>query len=132
MVWRQLAEVVADLEPIEGYAGCAAHGDLAPWNARIEGSKLWLFDWECFLQAVPQMYEPIHFNLRVSMLLHRLSAPQASRRLASSGLLRPRHAAESALALAYMALHPIGLEQKTLAELLEMVAGQIVSSDHTS
>jgi hypothetical protein len=45
------------------------HGDFAPWNTRIEGGELFVFDWESAAFGWPVDWDAMHFQVQVSCLL---------------------------------------------------------------
>ena len=103
-VWRRLADLIARQEPDSGFEFYAAHGDLAPWNARREGKALWLFDWEQFDRQAPILLDPLHFLLQVEVSLRKRSLRRAALRMLNSlaKWSRPKPArANMGLVLAY-------------------------------
>ena len=76
--WTEIARRLEKAEPSEGYELCAAHGDLAPWNARRGKRRLWLFDWEQFAEEAPAFLDPVHFFLRREMLLRGRGAAESA------------------------------------------------------
>jgi hypothetical protein len=51
---------------------CAvAHGDFAPWNCRISGGQLCVFDWEFSSAEGPVTWDAFHFQTQVACLLNR-------------------------------------------------------------
>jgi hypothetical protein len=47
------------------------HGDFAPWNTRVEGGRLFLFDWESASFEAPACWDAFHFRVQVEGLLQR-------------------------------------------------------------
>jgi len=45
------------------------HGDFAPWNARVNNSQLYVFDWESASPQSPVLWDTFHFHTQVSALL---------------------------------------------------------------
>jgi hypothetical protein len=54
----------------------AAHGDFAPWNARLLSGQLYLFDWEYADRERPAGWDLFHFFVQTSALLRGYSALQ--------------------------------------------------------
>ncbi len=52
----------------------ASHGDFAPWNARLVGGRLYLFDWEYADRERPAGWDLFHFLIQTSALLKGYSA----------------------------------------------------------
>jgi hypothetical protein len=50
-----------------------SHGDFAPWNTRIEGERLFVFDWESAAWETPIDWDGFHFRTQVAGLLKRSS-----------------------------------------------------------
>jgi hypothetical protein len=46
-----------------------AHGDFAPWNTRVGGGHLWVFDWESASWETPASWDTFHFRTQVAALL---------------------------------------------------------------
>jgi hypothetical protein len=46
------------------------HGDFAPWNTRVSGSQLLVFDWESAAWSAPVWWDVFNFNTQVRALLH--------------------------------------------------------------
>ena len=47
------------------------HGDLVPWNTRVENGRLFVFDWESAVWEVPTLWDVFHFYVQVASLLNR-------------------------------------------------------------
>jgi hypothetical protein len=56
-----------------------SHGDFAPWNTRIEGDRLFVFDWESAAWETPIEWDAFHFCAQVAGLLKRNSGWNFSR-----------------------------------------------------
>jgi hypothetical protein len=50
-----------------------SHGDFAPWNLRLAGRDVILFDWENFCDSRPILYDPLYFLIRINTLLKKTS-----------------------------------------------------------
>ena len=48
-----------------------AHGDFAPWNTRVEGGHLYVFDWESASWEAPTLWDIFHFKTQVAALLNK-------------------------------------------------------------
>lgn len=65
--WRDVIE--ASLAEVEGRIGgmvlpaCLAHGDFAPWNLRVDGERLRVFDWEYAHAGASPLHDFFHFHL---------------------------------------------------------------------
>jgi hypothetical protein len=51
----------------------AVHGDFAPWNIRVIGSKVGVYDWENFLPLAPAGWDVLHYEVRVRHLVKKRS-----------------------------------------------------------
>jgi hypothetical protein len=75
-----LAERVLDLAQrhlagVEVQCGLI-HGDFAPWNTRMEGDRLFVFDWESAEAGLPLAWDAFHFHVQLACLLgKRLTRP---------------------------------------------------------
>ena len=56
------------------------HGDFAPWNTRIIGGRLAVYDWEGFLPRAPAGWDLFRFIIMVEHLLRRRSFADIYRR----------------------------------------------------
>jgi len=45
------------------------HGDFAPWNTRVIGDQIYVFDWESMSQRNPLIWDCFHFKAQVMSLL---------------------------------------------------------------
>jgi hypothetical protein len=71
--WQSLGQealkiAARELEGQEVACGIA-HGDFAPWNIRISGADLRIFDWECASSNVPLVWDAFHFMTQTECLL---------------------------------------------------------------
>ncbi len=87
--WRSLARFSLE-EAAAGLAGASvscgiAHGDFAPWNARLSEGRLFVFDWEAAEWEAPACWDRFHFEIQVLSRLRR------------SGNLPPASAVEHAI-----------------------------------
>jgi len=57
----------------EDWPFTVTHGDFTPWNMRLGGGKLALFDWEYFLPAAPAGWDLLYFIVRVENLIRKKS-----------------------------------------------------------
>jgi len=83
---RLLAESLDDVERAIGASllpSCLAHGDFAPWNIRLAGGQLYVFDWEYAQAQASPLHDFLHFHL-----IGRVVAGQAPRPAALAALLR--------------------------------------------
>ena len=46
------------------------HGDLVPWNTRVENGQLFVFDWESAAWGLPTLWDEFHFHVQVASLLN--------------------------------------------------------------
>jgi len=69
--WRQIVEFVENHEPDGGYRFYSAHGDFAPWNARVLSDSLFLFDWEGFEPQAPLFLDPFYFAFSREVLVRK-------------------------------------------------------------
>lgn len=61
-----LGEAIEDCHArLDGYAGpmVVAHGDFAPWNTRIQGQELFVFDWEYAQEGANPLMDVLHYLL---------------------------------------------------------------------
>lgn len=67
------------------------HGDFAPWNTRVEGEDLFVFDWESAAWDAPILWDKLHFHVQVNSLLKKNSGrkilPDPARTNSASFLL---------------------------------------------
>ncbi len=63
----------------------ASHGDFAPWNARLLGDRLYLFDWEYADRERPAGWDLFHFFIQTSALIKGYSAIRILRDFEESG-----------------------------------------------
>lgn len=73
--WRSLARFTLE-EASSRLANAAiacgtVHGDFAPWNTRLTGGRLFVFDWEAAEWQSPACWDPFHFELQVLARLGR-------------------------------------------------------------
>ena len=72
----------ASLDDVESRIGaralpsCLAHGDFAPWNVRVEGRDLFVFDWEYAHAGANPLQDYFHFHLMSRLARHRPIAPR--------------------------------------------------------
>jgi len=64
------------------------HGDFAPWNTRVEGGHLYVFDWESASWEAPTSWDIFHFKTQAAALLNKkndmhISGDRRSRERAS-------------------------------------------------
>ena len=45
------------------------HGDFVPWNTRVDGGRLFVFDWESASWEAPGGWDEFHFYTQVASLL---------------------------------------------------------------
>jgi hypothetical protein len=64
-VLSQAGEILSDREIACGLG----HGDFAPWNTRLAGDQLVVFDWESARPCVPLEWDAFHFRWQVATLL---------------------------------------------------------------
>jgi hypothetical protein len=64
-VLSRAAEILSDREIVCGLG----HGDFAPWNTRLAGDQLQVFDWESARPCVPLEWDAFHFRWQVATLL---------------------------------------------------------------
>jgi len=50
------------------------HGDFVPWNTRLDGGRLFAFDWESAAWDVPLLWDALHFHVQLAHLLKRKTA----------------------------------------------------------
>jgi hypothetical protein len=48
-----------------------SHGDFAPWNTRLGGQGLYVFDWESASWEAPRAWDSFHFKTQVAALLNK-------------------------------------------------------------
>jgi phosphotransferase family enzyme len=65
---RALEKASRELESTPIPCGIS-HGDFAPWNTRIEGERLFVFDWESAAWEAPIEWDAFHFRAQVVSLL---------------------------------------------------------------
>ena len=65
---RRLSRAAAILVDREIVCGLG-HGDFAPWNTRLAGDQLQVFDWESARPCVPLEWDVFHFRWQVATLL---------------------------------------------------------------
>jgi thymidylate kinase len=70
------------------------HGDFAPWNTRIAGHRLFVFDWESTAWENPILWDYFHFHVQVMSLLRP--------RFKSTGWLDGRSPVHRGLLLLYL------------------------------
>lgn len=68
---RAAAVFLEKNEPPDGYRLNPSHGDLAPWNARVQDGNPILFDWEWFEPLAPRLVDPYHFALTNAVLIQK-------------------------------------------------------------
>jgi len=106
--WKQTIKLVEGHEPDEGYRFYAAHGDFAPWNARVLPRSLYLFDWEGFEPQAPLFLDPFYFALSREVLVRNHRDPtrvaSAINKVLHSGPLWPEPA-DVLLAQVYLKVH---------------------------
>jgi phosphotransferase family enzyme len=78
--WRELAgDALAaagrELENCEVRCGLS-HGDFAPWNTRVSGESMCLFDWEMASWEAPVHWDRFHFLTQTRSLLRRGTGPE--------------------------------------------------------
>jgi len=61
------------------------HGDFAPWNTRVEGGRLFLFDWESASFDAPACWDAFHFRVQVEGLLKKKRDRRPAEGLPKSG-----------------------------------------------
>jgi hypothetical protein len=71
--WQQLGRAAlaaarSDLEAVTVPCGFW-HGDFAPWNTRVQGGQLSVFDWESCVDGMPLGWDSFHFSVQVASLL---------------------------------------------------------------
>jgi hypothetical protein len=76
--WRSLGEAALtrarpELEAVMVPCGIG-HGDFAPWNTRVGGQGLYVFDWESASWEAPVAWDVFHFKTQVSALLNKKNA----------------------------------------------------------
>jgi hypothetical protein len=64
-VLARAAHVLNDTEVACGIG----HGDFAPWNTRLEGDRLLVFDWESARADIPLEWDAFHFQWQAARLL---------------------------------------------------------------
>jgi hypothetical protein len=64
-VLSRAAEILSGREIVCGFG----HGDFAPWNTRMAGNRLLVFDWESARPCVPLEWDAFHFRWQVATLL---------------------------------------------------------------
>ena len=84
----------------------AAHNDFAPWNTRLRGNRLSVFDWEYAADEQFPLFDPLHFALMPMALKGRASAKIAQTMTETLNLCTQRIGIEQCLhaetqALAY-------------------------------
>jgi len=63
-----LREASLDLASEEIECGII-HGDFAPWNTRVCGGKLYIYDWEMAADDLPCVWDALHFLAQTDSLL---------------------------------------------------------------
>lgn len=56
------------------------HGDFAPWNTRVLGDRILLFDWESASWEAPTSWDTFHFHVQTSSSLRRNGICQLPKR----------------------------------------------------
>lgn len=56
-----------------------SHGDFVPWNTRLGGHGLYVFDWEYASFDSPTLWDVFHFKTQVGALLNKKDIPHISR-----------------------------------------------------
>jgi hypothetical protein len=73
--WREMGEraLVRASRALQGaMIPCGImHGDLVPWNTRVENGGLFVFDWESAAWELPALWDVFHFHVQVASLLNR-------------------------------------------------------------
>ncbi|MBI3669127.1 MAG: hypothetical protein HY237_05030 [Acidobacteria bacterium] len=73
--WRAWGRIALDKARQEfdgALIPCAiSHGDFAPWNTRVKGERLFVFDWESADEQAPASWDIYHFHTQTACLLHR-------------------------------------------------------------
>jgi hypothetical protein len=70
-----LAAAGRELENCEVRCGLS-HGDFAPWNTRVSGESMCLFDWEMASWEAPVHWDRFHFLTQTRSLLRRGTGPE--------------------------------------------------------
>lgn len=58
-----------------------AHGDFTPWNMRLNGESLLLFDWEMYREQMPALFDLFHFSYQTAVLVKHQSYKQMRKEL---------------------------------------------------
>ncbi len=71
--WRALGSAALqkashELEDLTVRCGIT-HGDFTPWNCRVGGGRLYVFDWELASFEAPISWDVFHFHVQVAFLL---------------------------------------------------------------
>jgi thymidylate kinase len=71
--WRRLGRIALAFSHLElkgSTVQCGlTHGDFAPWNIRIAGGQLSVFDWESATWSLPCIWDRFHFDVQTGSLL---------------------------------------------------------------
>jgi hypothetical protein len=78
--WKELAGHALsvagrELENCEVRCGLS-HGDFAPWNTRVSGENMYVFDWEMASWESPLLWDRFHFLTQTRSLLRRGIGPE--------------------------------------------------------
>jgi hypothetical protein len=102
-----------------------SHGDFAPWNLKMVGQRLYVFDWEYAREQCPVGTDLFHFLIRSAVLLQGWSDARLLQTLTGSG---PRRA------MVEQHLRGFGLDRRwvdllLLAYLVDQLSSQAVEID---